>query len=105
MPLLTKDALKETLFDSLGWRDREWFRKLGSATIEMLHRLMAEHLRVGTPVIVEANFRGGKSCERSEAVRGARRASDSDRVYGRRRGAWQTRAGAVGERDAPSRTC
>ena len=29
LPLITKDGIKESLFDSLGTGDREWSRKLG----------------------------------------------------------------------------
>lgn len=32
LPLIAKDDIKESLFDSLGWRDREWSKKLGRAT-------------------------------------------------------------------------
>ena len=32
MPFLYKDGIKETLFDTLGWSDREWSRRLGVAT-------------------------------------------------------------------------
>lgn len=57
LPLFTKDDLKESLFDSLGWSDRAWSRRLGVASIHLLY-LVAEHiLAAGQPVIVESNFR------------------------------------------------
>ena len=29
LPLIAKDDIKESLFDSLGWKDREWSKQLG----------------------------------------------------------------------------
>ncbi|HTM68378.1 MAG TPA: AAA family ATPase [Candidatus Binatia bacterium] len=57
LPLLTKDGLKEALFDSLGWNDRAWSKTLGAASIELLYRLIDSQLKAGVPVIVEANFK------------------------------------------------
>ncbi|HTK04116.1 MAG TPA: ATP-binding protein [Candidatus Eisenbacteria bacterium] len=58
VPLLTKDGIKEALFDSLGWNDRTWSKSLGAASIELLYRLIDAQLKAGIPVIVEANFKG-----------------------------------------------
>src|SRR4051812_9503213 len=38
-PLLSKDAIKETLWDTLGGGDRRWSARLGSAAQEILLRL------------------------------------------------------------------
>ncbi|MBN1920337.1 MAG: AAA family ATPase, partial [Anaerolineae bacterium] len=57
VPLLTKDAIKERLFDTLGWSDREWSKRLGSASFALLYDWLALHLRVGAPLVVEANFK------------------------------------------------
>lgn len=56
LPLLAKDDIKETLFDTLGWSDRDWSRRLGTATIALLFRLFEEQLRAGKSCIVECNF-------------------------------------------------
>ncbi len=56
LPLLAKDAIKETLFETLGWGDRAWSRRLGTATMALLYLLLEEHLRAGQPCIVECNF-------------------------------------------------
>lgn len=58
LPLLCKDDLKESLFDSLGWSDRAWSRKLGMASIRLLFLVAERILTAGQPVIVESNFRG-----------------------------------------------
>lgn len=34
-PLLVRDDIKEILFDTLGWSDRQWSRKLGGASWRM----------------------------------------------------------------------
>ena len=56
LPLIAKDAIKEALFDTLGWSDRAWSRKLGTATIALLYLLLEEQLRAEKPCIVECNF-------------------------------------------------
>lgn len=57
MPLVSKDTLKESMFDSLGCRDRAWARQVGAAAIMLLYRIAEELLAVGQPLIVESNFR------------------------------------------------
>lgn len=52
----SKDFFKETLFDDLGWRDREWSRKLGAASMRLLYRSAAALLKVGQSVALESNF-------------------------------------------------
>ena len=56
-PLLAKDAFKELLFDSVGWRDRAWSRKLSQASYAVLFNAAAEMLHAGQPCIIEGNFR------------------------------------------------
>lgn len=53
---LSKDLFKEVLFDELGWRDREWSMRLGSASMRLLYRVAAEVLNAGQSVAVESNF-------------------------------------------------
>ena len=57
LPLLAKDRIKEALFDSLGWSDREWSRKLGVATLRLLYMWMETELAAGRSFIVESNFK------------------------------------------------
>ena len=57
IPYLGKDFIKESLFDSLGVRDREWSMKLGIASIELLFKLIESHLEVGQSLVAESNFR------------------------------------------------
>ena len=54
--LLSKDLFKEVLFDELGWSDREWSRRLGSASIALLCRSALALLEADQSVALEANF-------------------------------------------------
>jgi predicted kinase len=56
MPFLYKDGIKEALFDTLGWSDRVWSRKLGVATYALLFHLIEMELAVGRSLVVESNF-------------------------------------------------
>jgi predicted kinase len=56
-PLLAKDSIKELLFDTLGWSDREWSRKLSQASYALLFNMAAEVLHAGQRCILEGNFR------------------------------------------------
>ena len=51
-----KDAIKETLFDTLGQDDREWSRMLGTAAFALLRDLVESHLKARQSVLVESNF-------------------------------------------------
>lgn len=69
LPLVSKDVFKETLFDSLGWRDREWSRQVGSAAIALLYRTAEALLASGRPLILESNFRADLDTPRMRALR------------------------------------
>ena len=63
LPLLSKDTIKETLFDQLGpapGDGRAWSRQLGAAAMELLWRLAEDH----PAVVLEANFRTASTRER-----------------------------------------
>ncbi len=57
LPLVTKDEIKERLFDKLGWSDREWSQRLGVATFALLYYFIEVQLKAGRSFIAEANFR------------------------------------------------
>lgn len=56
LPMLYKDGIKETLFDTLGWGNREWSKKLGVATYHLLYYFLEAQLAAGQSLIVESNF-------------------------------------------------
>ena len=56
LPLVTKDDIKERLFEKLGWSDRAWSRKVGAATYSILIYVVEQQLRAGASLVVESNF-------------------------------------------------
>ena len=56
LPLLTKDSIKESLFDSLGWNDRECSKQLGVASVLLLFKLVETMLEVRLSAVVESAF-------------------------------------------------
>ena len=56
LPFIHKDGIKETLFNSLGWRDRAWSRQLGGATYHLLYYLLEVLMQAGTSLVIESNF-------------------------------------------------
>jgi predicted kinase len=56
LPLLAKDALKETLHDTIGGEGRQWSQRLGVATFELMFVVLDELLANGCSVVAEGNF-------------------------------------------------
>ena len=54
--VIEKDAIKESLFDTLGEGDREWSMKLGAAAFALVRVLIQSHLRTNQSIVVEAAF-------------------------------------------------
>ena len=58
LPLIAKDALKETLGDALAFTgDRNESKRLGVATFHLQFAVVRELLSAGVSLIVEGNFR------------------------------------------------
>ncbi len=57
LPLITRDEIKESLYDSLGYSDREWSKKLGIASYDLLYLLMDKLLANNQSLITESNFK------------------------------------------------
>ncbi|MBS1705214.1 MAG: AAA family ATPase [Armatimonadetes bacterium] len=55
-PVFAKDAVKEALFESLGYSDRAWAHKLSGTTHATLNPILEELLRCGISFIIESNF-------------------------------------------------
>jgi predicted kinase len=56
LPLVAKDDIKELLFNSIGWKDRETSKKLGTTAFELLSFFVETQLAVGRSLVTEANF-------------------------------------------------
>lgn len=63
LPYISKDALKEELFDNLGVIERTISRKLGEASMRLMYRVAERILEAGGGVVIEANFYRGVSEE------------------------------------------
>ncbi len=64
LPVIHRDALKETLFDTLGSGNRGWSRTLGGASYDLLFSVLETLLRAGCPCIAESNFEAGRAANR-----------------------------------------
>jgi adenylate kinase family enzyme len=56
IPFYSKDDFKELIFDSMGWDDRNWSKKIGKASIEILYHILEKNLAVEAPIIIETAF-------------------------------------------------
>jgi predicted kinase len=56
LPFISRDAFKELLFDQLGWSDRDWSRKVGGASWELLYQVLDLLLVCRASLVVESNF-------------------------------------------------
>jgi predicted kinase len=57
LPLITKDSLKEILFDTVGWKDRKWSQKIGFASFSIMHYFLDLLMITGQSLIIEGNFK------------------------------------------------
>ncbi len=64
LPIISKDDIKESLFDRLGVKDREWSKKLGIASYDILYDLATSLLKAKRPFILESNFKAEVDTEK-----------------------------------------
>jgi predicted kinase len=69
LPVIYKDGIKESLFDSLGWSDKEWSQKLGGASFDLVWLWLEEMLKKQVSLVVEANFDVVKHSQKLEELR------------------------------------
>ena len=56
LPVISKDTIKEMLFDHVGFQSREEKVKLGIASMEIMYYAAGQLMRAGQPFILENNF-------------------------------------------------
>lgn len=56
IPMLSKDAIKEVLFDDLGFHSRAEKVQLGVAAMHILYYAAAQLMKAGKPFVLENNF-------------------------------------------------
>ena len=57
LPFVFKDGIKEMLFDTLGWSDKEWTEQLNLATYAILFHFMQVQLEANLSFVVESDFK------------------------------------------------
>lgn len=56
IPLIAKDAIKEIMYDTTGWSDKEFSGKLARATFGIMEYVIEEHPRTGRSIVIEGNY-------------------------------------------------
>lgn len=56
LPVLSKDAIKERLYDEVGFQSREEKVKLGTASMEIMYYIAGQLMGAAQPFILENNF-------------------------------------------------
>ena len=69
LPLVSKDSIREKLFDRLGWKDRKWAQELGKASIDMMFYFAKAQLEVGHSIIMDNSFYPPVSTPRFQALK------------------------------------
>lgn len=67
--LVSKDSIREVLFDRLGSRDREWAQVLGRASVDMMFYFAQAELAVGHSIIMDNSFHPPVSNPRFQALK------------------------------------
>jgi len=68
LPVFAKDLIKEALFDTLGWGNRAWSRRLGVTSTAVLFALVESELAAGRSCIAESNFHPEHDTARLRAI-------------------------------------
>lgn len=56
LPVISKDTVKELLFDNVGFRSRAEKVNLGTASMEIMYYVAGQLMKAGQPFILENNF-------------------------------------------------
>ena len=57
LPLIGRDNIQESLYNSLGYSDRPWSKKLGIASYDLLYLFTEQLLANHKSLIIESNFK------------------------------------------------
>lgn len=61
--VISRDEIKELLFDTLGWSDRAWSKKVGAASFSLMYKQIELLMAAKTSFIVETNFHADSSLD------------------------------------------
>lgn len=79
LPLVSKDLIREILFERLGWKDRPWAQLLGRASVDMMFYFAETELETGNSIILDNSFNPDMSNSRFQELK-ARHKADSIQV-------------------------
>jgi predicted kinase len=57
LPFISRDEIKESLFDNLGWKDREWSHTIGIAVYDIIYYMAETLLASNVSFIIESTFK------------------------------------------------
>jgi predicted kinase len=69
LPAVSKDSIREELFDRLGWKDRKWAQELSKASVDMMFYFAKATLEVGQSIIMDNSFHPPVSNQRVIALK------------------------------------
>ena len=69
LPVVSKDSIREELFNRLGWKDRKWAQELGKASVDMMFYFAKAGLAVGRSIIMDNSFYPPVSNPRFQALK------------------------------------
>ena len=68
LPLIGKDTIKEMMFDTVGYSDREWSKKIGYSSYEIMYYIAEEEIKAGRTIILESNFKRLENSKRFQEL-------------------------------------
>ncbi|MAG12122.1 MAG: hypothetical protein CMI52_04960 [Parcubacteria group bacterium] len=68
VPLISRDEIKEGLFDKMGTGDRDWSKKVGAASYLMVYTVIEVLMKSGAWIIVESNFDPSVDSEKVQEI-------------------------------------
>jgi predicted kinase len=69
IPVVSKDSIREVLFDQLGWKDRAWAQKLGRASVDLMFYFAEMQLETNRSLILDNAFDPTLSAPRFEGLK------------------------------------
>ena len=69
LPLVSKDPIREVLFERLGWKDRPWAQLLGCASVDMMFYFAQAELTTGHSIILDNSFDPSMSNSRFQILK------------------------------------
>ena len=69
LPVVSKDPIREVLFERLGWKDRPWAQLLGRASVDVMFYFAETELATGHSIILDNSFNPSMSNSRFQALK------------------------------------